>query len=630
MPTHRTTAPSTAMDDTMSKTAPNASSPPGGSRPATDSTPTSRHNSSSSRPVSPSKPLLRWNRLAKSISAPSHSKSSPAGGSCKSADESMIQSALRTHISPMCTDNKSPKHEFIKELQKHGLSTSTDPRLDRMAKELAEEDGSVSIDRLVEIAGTGGHIVLDALSGELIIPKFDQFKMKCREIFESTRDLEGLRGAVSKWIPQLARVDPNKFAVSVTTVDGQTFSFGDHKDHFAIMDMSTPITYCIAVQEKGLEEVHKYVGREPSGKGSSALKLKQVTDAERKAGIHKANAIPYNPLVTAGGLVCTSMIQEGEPLATRMDSYIDACSALCAKKVGFNPAVMVSERRASDRYNALGYLCKGAKAFPQDDIDLKETLELFFATSSVTASTDMISVAAATLANGGVNPLTEIPVVDPDVARAGLSLMLSCGMHDVSGKWAFDFGLPVKASISGGMMLVVPNVMGIGIYSPCIDEELLPVRGVAFAQRLVDTFAFHHLDSIGGSSDKTTPTAPPHLTAMELSFALIFAASRGDLSALQQCIASGGDVNTCDYDHRTALHLAASEGHCAVVEYLLAQDADPTKRDTRKNTPYDDAMRGKATQPACAAQFEEIANILAEHMQKSRDASPSHRKSQKI
>lgn len=341
--------------------------------------------------------------------------------------------------------------------------------------------------------------------------------------------------------------------------------------------------------------------------------LKSVSEEERDERGCKATAIPHNPLNTAGALVCTSMLNAEYDLAARMDEYLGTWSELCSHKIGFDPAVMVSSRRAADRHTALGFMCKGAGAFPEQDVDLAKTLELYFAAASATVTTKMLASAAATLANGGVNPLTEHAVFDPEVARAALSLLLSCGMDEFSGLWAFDVGLPAKSSQSGAMMIVVPNVMGVAIYSPALNEDGLPAKGVDFAHRLVDTFAFHHLDSIGGSSSKKTPTARHHMTESEMVFAMISAAAKGDIIALQRLIASGCSVKCHDHDGRTPLHLAACEGNLEVVEYLIAQGADTSAMDRRGNRPFDDATRNKAADTSNTDTWSEICTVLSGH-----------------
>lgn len=103
---------------------------------------------------------------------------------------------------------------------------------------------------------------------------------------------------------------------------------------------------------------------------------------------------------------------------------------------------------------------------------------------------------AATLANGGRNPLTHERIVSNQSVRDTLSLMLSCGMYDFSGKFAFKIGLPAKSGVSGDMIIVVPNCLGIALYSPRLDQYGNSVRGVKFAEKLVNKFNFHHYDSM--------------------------------------------------------------------------------------------------------------------------------------
>ncbi|VDO84319.1 unnamed protein product [Soboliphyme baturini] len=141
---------------------------------------------------------------------------------------------------------------------------------------------------------------------------------------------------------------------------------------------------------------------------------------------------------------------------------------------------------------------------------------------------------AATLANGGVCPITgETIFCNPNV-RDVLTLMYSCGMYDYSGQFAFQVGLPAKSSISGGVILVVPNVMGFAIWSPLLDELGNAVRGVTFSKKLVERFNFHNYDSlVHGDLNKIDPRKRPFDAIHPTDNDIFCAAASGDLEALK-------------------------------------------------------------------------------------------------
>lgn len=266
--------------------------------------------------------------------------------------------------------------------------------------------------------------------------------------------------------------------MAVTTVDGQRFAFGDYRNMFCLQSVSKPVTYCCALKEHGTDGVHQHVGREPSGVSFNAMTLKKVQQPEHP----DRTAIPHNPCINAGAIMCTSLLPEGKNQAERLENYLDTWSDLCGDEVGFDPAVMVSERATADRNTALAYMMKECGAFKDPNINISQVLELYFSTCSVTANAQMVSTAAATLANGGVNPLTGKNIFEPEYCRHALALMLSCGMYDFSGEWAFTVGLPAKSGVSGVLMMVVPNVMGIAIWSPPLDKIGNTVKGIEFAK----------------------------------------------------------------------------------------------------------------------------------------------------
>jgi len=290
--------------------------------------------------------------------------------------------------------------------------------------------------------------------------------------------------------------------------------------------------------------------------------------------------------------------------AERLSDYLRTCSRCCGEKAGFDPTVMMAERATAGGNTVLAYMMKECGAYAEPNItpqQLAEINELYFSTCAVTCNARMMATAGAVLASGGINPLTNDTIFDGVTCRNALSLMLSCGMYNFSGEWAFQIGLPAKSGGSGCIMIVIPNVMGICVWSPPLDEYGNSVKGVEFARRISDKFAFHPLEpKLGrakGTEDAYNDLSKSEVdSAIEGTYKLLFAASSGDLIAIQRFMASGSDMNAADYDARTALHLAASEGHAEVVAFLLAHGAHNNPADRWGNTPHDDAKRGNFTE----------------------------------
>ena len=175
--------------------------------------------------------------------------------------------------------------------------------------------------------------------------------------------------------------------------------------------------------------------------------------------------------------------------------------------------------------------------------------------------------------------------------------MYSCGMYDFSGEWAFRIGLPAKSGVSGVIMVVIPNVMGLVVWSPRLDENGNSVRGIEFCRHLVERFNFHNYDNlVGGLDGKKDPRVQRDQAQRALLVDLCWAASEGDLNGIRRLIVSGVDLDGADYDGRTAWHLAASEDQREVVELFVRRGARLDPVDRWGNTPEDDARRAGHTE----------------------------------
>ncbi|CAI5439180.1 unnamed protein product [Caenorhabditis angaria] len=309
-----------------------------------------------------------------------------------------------------------------------------------------------------------------------------------------------------------------------------------------------------------------------------------------------------------GAIVVASLLKNKASLSDRFDFMIHQCRKFVGNGyIGFNNSVFLSERETADRNYALSYYMREHKVFP-DNTHLQDTLDLYFQICSIETNCDSLAVMAATLANGGVNPMHGERVIGNRACRDTLSLMYSCGMYDWSGQFAFHVGLPAKSGVSGDMIIVIPNVMGIALYSPRLDKMGNTVRGVKFAEQLVQRYNFHNYDSLIYSDNKKMDPRKQLKEEYDGQNKFMYATKMGDIAAIKRFLLMGHDIHAKDYDNRSVLHLAAAEGDYQTLEYLLSKwknSPEPTDRYGR--TPLDDAKIFEHSE--CIKLLEEAVSI---------------------
>lgn len=382
-----------------------------------------------------------------------------------------------------------------------------------------------------------------AVRGGLVIPDFHLFGREIQQLFESCAEDAG--GANADYIPELRDAPSERFCLSIVTADHQQLHIGDCDQTFSAQSTTKTISYCLAVEQNGLAGVHRHVGREASGRVFNELTLNQ-------------KGLPHNPMINAGAMMTFSLIHRGlsteECFEKIRQTWVDLAAGTT---VGFDESVCRSEAGTAHRNWALAHHMMEKKAFPEGT-DLDQTLDLYFRTCSLSVSCRQMAMVAGTLASGGVNLITNKRLFSPLSVQACLSLMSSCGMYDYSGEWAFRVGLPAKSGVSCAVIIVVPNVMGICIWSPRLDACGNSVRGVRFAKALLDRFSLHAFDSIDLCNTKINPLISRIQSISQEKATLIEAANQGDLMAVQHLLSIGADPSVGDYDLRTPLHLAAA------------------------------------------------------------------------
>lgn len=432
-------------------------------------------------------------------------------------------------------------------------------------------------------------VIHKSVHRENVIPDFEGFCSELTDIYKKVRKIN--RGHVANYIPQLSRVDPDLFAVSVCTVDGQVFSIGDSEVNFSMQSVHKPINYAIALEELGEATVHQHIGKEPSGVSFNALTL-------------NGEKLPHNPLINAGAIMSAALIRQQDNLADKFEYIQQVWKELNGfGRPTYNNSIYQSERMTADRNFALAYFMRENKAFP-DKVNIDEVLDFYFQCCSIESDAGLLSRVAATFANSGINPFTNTKVFRSETVKNCLSMMYSCGMYDYSGEFAFSIGIPAKSGVSGAIWLVVPNVLGICVFAPRLDSHGNSVKGIDFAKELLQRFNFHNFDSLNFElQHKKDPRRKKYQKKTEEVMSMIFAASAGDMEEIRRLHAIGLDLNQGDYDGRTALHLAAAENQLEVVDFLLTQGAKKTPQDRWGKTPLSDAKRGN---------YKEIIQLLSE------------------
>ncbi|XP_075708208.1 glutaminase liver isoform, mitochondrial isoform X2 [Rhinoderma darwinii] len=474
-----------------------------------------------------------------------------------------------------------PVNKFINTLKANGL-LATDPRLkdcmDILHYTIQESMIGASMDLEIFQKCVQGNIVLltQIVCKKFVIPDFEQFSLNINRLYENARSLK--EGEVANYIPQLAKVSPDHWGVSLCTVDGQRHSVGDTDVPLCLQSCVKPLKYAIAVNDLGTDYVHQYVDKEPSGLRFNKLSLN-----------HQGK--PHNPMVNAGAIVNCSLIK-GANKAEKFDYIMQFLKRMSGNEfIGFSNSIFQSEKETGDRNYAIGYYLKEKKCFPAG-ADMGSALDLYFQLCSIEVTCQSGSVIAATLANGGICPITGERVLSAESVRNTLSLMHSCGMYDFSGEFAFHVGLPAKSGVSGAILLVVPNIMGLFCWSPPLDRIGNSVRGIHFCHELVSLFNFHHFDNLRHCVKKLDPRKEKKEIQQKTVVNLLFAAYSGDVSALRRFALSSMDMEQKDYDCRTALHVAAAEGHLDVVKFLIdGCRVNPFVEDRWKSIPLQDAIR---------------------------------------
>ena len=268
-------------------------------------------------------------------------------------------------------------------------------------------------------------------------------------------------GKNADYIPYLASVPSNLFAVVIVTADGQVFSAGDINYAFSIQSCSKVFTMAQVMQESGEEAVFKKIGVEPTG---------QAFNSVTALGMFGNRAV--NPLVNAGAMASVSLVKAGSA-EERWDKILAYQSKFAGEQLKLIDEVYKSEADTNFRNRGIAWiLFNNGNLF----CDPPEATDVYTKQCSIGVTAKQLAVMGATLADGGVNPITKERCLDSKYVPRVLAVMMMAGFYDESGAWAFNDGLPAKTGVGGGIVAVVPGRMAIVGFSPPVNEAGNSVR----------------------------------------------------------------------------------------------------------------------------------------------------------
>jgi glutaminase len=267
------------------------------------------------------------------------------------------------------------------------------------------------------------------------------------------------------------------FGIALETLDGDLFVAGDSERPFALQSISKVFAYGLALEDHGRDEVLRHVGVAPSGDAFNSITFDERTGR------------PHNPMVNAGALVATDLVK-GRDDAEKLGRIVDMVRRCAGSPhLDVDPETYTAELRIADRNRATGYLMRSQGMLRGD---VEAILALYLKQCSITVTCRDLATMGATLANGGVNPITGDQVLAGESVRDVLSVMHTCGMYDFAGEWAFEIGVPAKSGVSGGILAAVPLKMGIAVFSPGLDRFGNSVRGIRVCREISGRLGLHN------------------------------------------------------------------------------------------------------------------------------------------
>jgi glutaminase len=299
------------------------------------------------------------------------------------------------------------------------------------------------------------------------LPPAGDVQALVNEAYERFRS--NAEGENSRVYPALAAVPEDAFGVCVVGTTGSMYAAGDADHEFTIMSVSKPFVFALVCELIGPDDA-----RERLGVNSTGLPFNSLYAVERTADGRT------NPMVNAGA-IAASCLASGSSVTDKWRFILEGVSRFAGRELGIDEGVYASASATNSRNQSIARLLEsyGRLYCPPAD-----AVELYTRQCCLRVSARDLAVMGATLADGGVNPVTKERVIDPSVCHYALAVMLTAGLYETSGEWLYDVGLPAKSGIGGGIVTISPGKGGMGTFAPRLDREGNSVKGQLVAKFL--------------------------------------------------------------------------------------------------------------------------------------------------
>jgi glutaminase len=292
------------------------------------------------------------------------------------------------------------------------------------------------------------------------MPPEPQVAELVRKAYDCYKSLD--EGAVADYIPALARVPGDLFGVCVVSIAGHVVGVGDVARAFSIQSVSKPFVFALVCQAVGIDEARRKIGVNSTGLPFNSVMAIEL-NADRT----------MNPMVNAGAIATTSLVP-GRTAAAKWRHIQQGLSRFAGRVLSIDAEVYASEAASNQRNRGIAKLLEG---YGRLYFDALEATDVYTKQCSLNVTVKDLAVMGATLADGGVNPLTKARVVDPAVAKRVLAVLATAGLYERSGDWLYEIGLPGKSGVSGGIVTISPGKGGLGTFSPLVDAAGNSIRG---------------------------------------------------------------------------------------------------------------------------------------------------------